>query len=192
MKVHTLLEKPLAQVIDDVVTPERCDALIAHIEALAPAAAPVTTARGPLMRPDIRNNDRVMFDDLALAAELFERLSPVLPHRLHDRHGEDLGTLVGLNERFRGYRYSVGHRFAPHFDGAFVRNERERSELTVLLYLNEGFSGGATAFCDYEVRVDPRRAQVLIFEHLVRHEGCVVESGVKYVLRTDAMYRVAG
>jgi hypothetical protein len=28
----------------------------------------------------------------------------------------------------------------------------------------------------------------LLFQHEVLHEGCAVESGVKYVLRTDVMY----
>ncbi len=181
---------PFTLLVDDVLAPAECDALVQRIDALSPAAAPITTARGFVMRPDIRNNERVMFDDVAMAARLFERLAPVLPGQLLNRDGELLGKPCGLNERFRGYRYSPGQRFAPHFDGAFIRNPHEASELTVLLYLNDGFEGGATAFCDWGARVEPRRGQALLFQHLVLHEGQEVTAGRKYVLRSDVMYRL--
>lgn len=192
MKTTTLLTDPRAPftlLVDDVLSAAECDRLVQRIDSLSPAAAPITTARGFEMRPDVRNNERVIFDDVELAAALYRRLQPAIPTELRERDGLLTGHAVGLNERFRGYRYSEGHRFAPHFDGAFARNERECSELTLLLYLNDGFLGGATAFCDWEVRVVPKRGQALLFQHAVLHEGCAVDGGRKYVLRTDVMYR---
>ena len=179
---------PFTTLLDDVLTQAECEALIERVDALSPAVAPITTARGFEMRPDIRNNERVIFDDPALALALFERLGGAVPAGLEDRDAEPLGRPCGLNERFRGYRYSPGQRFAPHFDGAFVRSPLERSELTVLLYLNDGFTGGETAFCDWDVSVAPRRGRALLFEHLIRHEGCEVRAGRKYVLRTRLYY----
>ncbi len=178
MRTFTLL-------LDDVLTSQECETLMKRIDALSPAVAPITTARGFVMDPEIRNNERVIFDDPALAAEVFSRLKPALPAQLEDVEG----VPVGLNERFRGYRYSPGQRFAPHFDGSFIRSPRERSELTVLLYLNDGFLGGATHFLDLEERVVPKRGQALLFEHYILHEGCAVDEGRKYVLRTDVMYQ---
>ena len=58
-----------------------------------------------------------------------------------------------------------------------------------MLYLDEGFAGGATTFLDWERVVVPRTGAALVFQHFLLHEGSVVEAGVKYVLRTDAMYR---
>ena len=94
-----------------------------------------------------------------------------------------------MNERFRCYRYEPGQRFAPHFDGAFVRDAHERSHLTLMVYLNEGFGGGSTAFLDWDREVAPRLGSALVFQHRLLHEGCTVTSGVKYVLRSDVMYR---
>ena len=54
--------KPLVWMIDDVLSPAECTATIAKIEELGPEAAPITTAAGFVMRPDVRNNDRVIFD----------------------------------------------------------------------------------------------------------------------------------
>jgi prolyl 4-hydroxylase len=173
---------PLVFTIADVIGAAECAALITRIEQLGPAAAPITTPYGFAMRPDIRNNMRVMFDDVALAAELFARLASELPARLCDRRA------VGVNERFRCYRYEPGQRFAPHYDGAYTRSATERSELTLMVYLNEGFDGGTTAFHDLGVEATPRTGAALLFQHRLLHEGCVVRAGTKYVLRSDVMY----
>ena len=177
---------PFVAFIEDALSPELCDRLVQRIEAHSPAVAPINVAGGPVLDEKTRNNDRVMFDDVALAAELFARTRTALPSTL------DGGTLVGYNERFRGYRYRRGQRFAPHFDGAYHRpataKGREGSQITVLFYLNEGFQGGETKILDYDVVIVPKKGSVLLFEHPILHEGCAIESGVKYVLRTDAMY----
>ena len=179
-----VMEDPVVFTVDGVMTPAECAALVARIEAMGPEAAPITTPRGFVMRPDIRNNTRVMFDDHALASDLFGRLQLELPRRMRGL------TAVGANERFRCYRYEPGQRFAPHFDGAFRRDVHEVSQLTLMVYLNEGFGGGATEFHDLGQTIVPRTGMALVFEHRVLHEGCAVTSGVKYVLRSDVMYRV--
>ncbi len=175
---------PLVFTIADVITASECVEMIARIEQLGPEAAPITTARGFVMRPDIRNNTRVMFDDVGLAAAVFSRIRGAIPASLCGRRA------VGVNERFRCYRYEPGQRFAPHYDGAFTRSSTERSELTLMVYLNGDFTGGRTAFEELGVVVTPRAGTALLFQHLLLHEGCVVQSGVKYVLRSDVMYAV--
>jgi predicted 2-oxoglutarate/Fe(II)-dependent dioxygenase YbiX len=174
---------PLVQTIAGVLSPAECAALIDRIEQLGPATAPITTARGPVMRTEIRNNERVMFDDPELARELFARIEGAIAPRLRGMRA------VGANERFRCYRYRPGQRFAPHYDGAFIRNDRERSLLTFMVYLNEGFTGGATTFHDWGVDVAPRTGTALLFQHWLLHEGCELIEGTKYVLRSDVMYQ---
>lgn len=173
---------PLVFTLADVLSPDECTATIAQIEELGFEDAPITTARGFVMRPDVRNNTRVMFDDEALAAALFARIGGAIPARLCGRRA------VGVNERFRCYRYEPGQRFAPHYDGAYTRSATERSELTFIVYLNDDFHGGTTAFHDFDLEVTPRTGSALLFQHRLLHEGCVVRSGIKYVLRSDVMY----
>jgi prolyl 4-hydroxylase len=185
--------RPLIRVIDGFLDVEACDALRARIDALAPTAAPVTTSDGPMMRPDLRNNERVMFDDVELAADWFSRAKAALPGRLFGppRTTTSDGpswTLVGMNERFRGYRYRVGQRFAPHFDGSFSRTDTEKSAITIVVYLNDCI-GGDTVFHHFALRVRPEKGMALLFDHHLLHEGAVIDSGVKYVARTDVMYR---
>ena len=176
------MSQPLVFTVEGVMSAEECAQTVARIEAIGPLAAPITTSRGFVHAPKIRNNSRVMFDDPALAAELFARVRPTLPDPLGRKRP------VGANERFRGYRYGPGERFAPHFDGAFRRSPTEESQLTFMVYLDEGCSGGDTEFLDLGVRVTPRPGLALLFQHRLLHAGCEVSGGVKHVLRSDIMY----
>jgi hypothetical protein len=69
----------LAWTIERFFDAAECDAMVERMEREGIAPAPVTTHRGPVMRPDIRNNERASFDDPAVARALFERLRPHLP-----------------------------------------------------------------------------------------------------------------
>lgn len=169
--------------VPEVLSADECSALIARIEAEGPTAAPVTTERGMVMRPELRNNERVMFDDAALAQKIYQAVKETLPWKVVGRKP------VGANERLRCYRYRPGQRFRPHFDGCFRRGDLEESELTLMVYLNDDFEGGQTAFLDLEQRITPKRGTALLFFHTLLHEGCEVTSGVKYVVRSDVMYR---
>ena len=159
--------------------------MIARIEGLGPAKAPINSGGGFEMRPDIRNNSRVMFDDVELARSMFERIRTHLPDSMYF---EQL-TPSGVNERFRGYRYQSGERFSAHYDGSFRRSADEESTLTFMVYLNEDFEGGGTKFFDHDVEVVPKAGLAVLFQHALHHEGSSVLSGTKYVLRTDVMYR---
>ncbi len=177
------LSAPLVWTIPDVLTAAECATYIARIEDLGPTEAPISTSRGFVMAPDIRNNKRVMFDDHALAADLFSRVKSAIPQTLCNMRP------VGANERFRCYRYEPGQKFAAHYDGAFVRDDHERSLLTLIVYLNDDFAGGTTEFLDFDLHAHPRTGTALLFQHFLLHEGCTVTSGMKYVLRSDVMYR---
>lgn len=181
-------------VIHEFLTPAECQYYIIGSESAGYGDAPITTASGFVMRKDIRNNDRAMIDDPALAAELFGRLRPFLPSNFRE------WLPVGVNERFRYYRYTAGQKFDWHFDGAFARENGEMSKYTFMIYLNDECTGGETLFnlnkygpvrdSDASLRVKLTTGMALLFRHDVLHTGDVVLSGTKYVLRTDVMYRV--
>lgn len=175
---------PLVLTVDGVLDDAECRALIERIEAAKPEFAPVTTMSGFVNRPDIRNNDRVIFDDPALSTLLFDRVKAWLPERL-----ETNWLLHSANERLRCYRYRPGQFFASHFDGAFHRGPDERSVLTFMVYLNEVAGGGHTVFDDLELSVEPRAGRALLFNHHLRHQGARVDAGIKYAVRSDVMYR---
>lgn len=179
------LDGPGLFVLPHFLTAEECQAFIERSEKIGYADAPITTTAGFLMRKDIRDNLRVMVDDAELANAWYARAQDALCQLWFG------WRVVGLNERLRFYRYDVGQRFAPHTDGCFERDNGERSFFTFMVYLNDGFDGGATAFHQRHpsLLVTPERGKALVFYHRQLHEGMPVARGRKYVLRTDVMYR---
>ena len=110
---------------------------------------------------------------------------------------------LGLNARFRFYRYSTGDYFQPHTDGAWPGSRVVDGELignaypdrysqaTFLIFLSENYTGGATRFLvnanDSELparRGDPIRevdirtpaGSVLCFPHGHHPQHCVHSS----------------
>jgi prolyl 4-hydroxylase len=169
--------------IHEFFSPEECERHIQLSEATGFGEAPINSVLGAERRPQVRNNDRVIIDDIELATTLWPRAMPFVPERFR------FWRTIGLNERFRYYRYDVGQRFVPHYDGYFERENGQRSVMTFMVYLNEGFGGGQTKFyfSPEKLIVTPQTGTALIFPHQVLHEGAPVESGRKYVLRSDVM-----
>ena len=167
--------------IKDFFASEECERMIFTSEQMGYEEAMIQTGTGMRMYKDVRNNDRVIFDDSNLAGAIFARAKPFLPATINE------WSLLGLNERFRFYRYEGGQYFKWHKDGSYTRNENEASLLTLMIYLNEDYTGGNTAF-RWET-IQPEKGMALVFPHLMLHQGSAVEEGVKYVLRTDVMYK---
>jgi hypothetical protein len=193
MRKELLTERDDIFVIHDFLSLEECRQYIAMSEAKGYGDAPITTIGGPVMVKEVRNNERVMIDDVPLANSLWLRLQPFIPEQ--NTYWEP----IGLNERFRFYRYDPGQQFNWHWDGCFERSPRERSRFTFMIYLNGGCAGGATEFDlrsqdgiqkrNSILRVQPEAGKALVFIHHVLHRGAPVEDGRKYVLRTDVMCR---
>ena len=171
-------------VVPSLFSQKECDEYIAMSERSGFGDAPISEVGGEIVRPEIRNNARVMIDDEKTAALLWERIKAEVPAFLNGRQA------IGVNERLRFYRYDPGQQFAAHVDGNFTRASGERSLLTLMVYLNEGFEGGETVF--NETTIKPETGLALIFQHALMHEGAAVTSGRKYVLRSDVMYDVVG
>jgi predicted 2-oxoglutarate/Fe(II)-dependent dioxygenase YbiX len=174
-----------------VLTEAECQELIARGHSLGFEQALVNNYGQDELLTNIRNNERVQFADQALAVDLGTKLLAALRDRFpyHVQHRQ----YVKPGEHFRMYRYTPGQYFKPHRDGSFQDKELE-SEITVLFYLNDA-DGGETVLMPYGLQqkwahqaFQPKAGDVLMFEHNIWHEGRPVNSGEKYVLRTDLFY----
>jgi hypothetical protein len=87
-------------VIDRLVDLAECEALVRRGEENGFEAAPIITARGTQVDAATRDNDRYVFDDSTLSEALWLRARSMIPGAINGRKA------VGLNERFRLYRYS--------------------------------------------------------------------------------------
>ena len=171
-------------VVKNLYSAEKCREWIELCEAEGFDEAPINIGFGKAqIRKDFRNNLRVIIDDEILAFEIWQSAREHLPKVVNGH------VALGLNERFRFYRYEAGQKFAYHMDGYFRRDNGEQSMLTFLIYLNEEFKGGETTFMNGDrTIVKPQTGMMLAFNHTLFHEGSEVKSGRKYVLRSDVMF----
>lgn len=112
--------------IENYLSPAECERYIALGDGIGYTPSEVNFVTGSRRAEEIRNNDRVIFDDPALAASLFERARPLLP-------SDDGGwQLFGFNERMRFYRYGPDQYFKWHKDGSFAPSPDVESCLTFI------------------------------------------------------------
>lgn len=95
-------------------------------------------------------------------------------------------TPYAVDSMMKIYRLTEGQGVVhPHKDEDFDGPDGSRALFSVIVYLNEDFKGGETVF---DGSIEAPRSEVgggLIFPHDLVHEGRPVQSGVKYVLKTD-------
>ncbi len=175
--------------IDRFLSADECDAYVKLSENEGFEEAGVSTRTGMVMMKSWRNNDRVIVDDTSMASHLWQRVQPFAPQFKNWQP-------VGVNERFRFYRYDIGQKFDWHQDGYFERTNGERSFFTFMVYLNADFEGGETSFFLSNrssapwasLAVKPEVGKALLFHHPITHKGEPVVAGRKYVLRSDLMF----
>jgi len=195
-----------ARVVHNALNEDQCAELLDQVNAKGFTPALLNIGGGvQVLASDVRDGLRVIVDSQPLTQYLFEILQPHLPQTV-EKAGKRR-QLVGLNERCRFLCYTPGHVFEPHFDGRFWRtpphpNAGDCSLVTLQLYLNNvpPENGGATSFLGRpenkmepkKISLQPRAGSVLLFTQDLRHEGSEVKAGVKYTMRTEAMYRQIG
>ncbi|KAH9950212.1 hypothetical protein B0H21DRAFT_723808 [Amylocystis lapponica] len=202
LECRTLLEDQIL-LVDDFLTAEECKTFTKFIEGQSLELTP------PKKKGEAdRVNYRLSVTSTEVAQRLFSLLSPHLPTFPYPTSAKHPNAVVdrpvdSFNSHIRLYKYSPGQHFGPHYDDS-VRDQQTgtKSEWTLLLYLSgveDGVKGGETIFYK-ERRGNPResivapltRGTVLLHRHgqnCLLHEGSPVLDGVKYILRTDLMFK---
>lgn len=185
--------------IEDLLSDAECAALVAGAECRGFGQTAYSKS--------YRGNLHLQVDDQSLASAMWARLESLVPARVffEDHPGDETEPCevqwdaCGLNERWRLSKYYPGDRFGGHMDATFVRHPHlEMSAFTVNIYLNGGFEGGTTRmyFKDHsnpDFIVAPKAGSCLLFRQppgqSYYHDGEELASGLKYLLRSDVMYR---
>lgn len=167
--------------IQNFLSQKECEDLILLSENIGYREAEINLTSGAKMMKNIRNNNRLLYQDNQLALRYWQKLKAFCPESIENN------IAIGLNEQFRFYKYEINQRFKRHIDGRFRRDENEESRITFIIYLNDDFEGGETIFD--ELTIQPFMGNALCFAHEQKHEGAIVTNGVKYVLRSDVMYK---
>jgi len=205
---------PGAFVLSNVLTDSECDRIAAISEDMGYTEdAPVSLSRSVR-----RNENCVVIADDSLWKPIWRRVRGSMPAAISHPAGE-CSTPLGLNQRWRLYKYGEEDIFRMHTDGSWpgsglVNGKLVRdiygdrwSQLTFLLYLDADYEGGETSFfvpksaasprSGEVVRVSVPRGSALVFfhgEHELSplHEGSLVSRGLKRIVRSDVLYSLPG
>lgn len=180
--------------VPDLFSPTECADILARARDTEWFAATVNAAEGRVVDARVRSSSTAVVRDAALTEELYRRALPHVPARMSTElgaRGRVPMDVTGIFQPLRIYRYEVGQHFGLHQDQSYIGEGGTQSLLTLMVYLNEGFSGGETDFPEQEQTIIPKTGTALLFQHKLLHAGRSVTEGIKYVLRSDVLYRPA-
>lgn len=174
---------------------------------------------------DPRTSQFCILDDIHYSVELWNKIKTSLPPDV--THVSRTGYItceeiakewkpVGINPHLRVYKYDVGQVFPEHVDYKMCRKVfrdgkkyRQMTFMTLLVYLNDDFTGGETGFwtqhdkigtkehCRFlrsfevkphQILVEPKNGMALVNDQNLLHEGMAQIKGTKYVLKTDIVH----
>jgi prolyl 4-hydroxylase len=187
---ETLSAAPLVRRLPDVIHPLLLEMVINLAAPLVQRSQIVDARTGEARVDEMRNSSHVT-------------LSP----RQHDHVLEALERCISrvsgmpaLNSEFlQILRYRPGEEFRPHVDyfnesgaGAYqsLADGGQRAQ-TVLIYLNDDYSGGSTCFPELQLNIKGRRGDILHFHNLGAdglghkgslHAGMPVIAGEKWLI----------
>jgi hypothetical protein len=186
--------------VDNFFTAEECATFVRFAEDQGFAATDSPKTRDYAQRKQGRQQS----DNPQLATALFERVKDVAPGDTRDGLAP-----VACNSNIRIYKYQTGDVFGKHYDEANLTSHG-KTRFTMLVYLGSlDVVGGETVFHANPhggkkkskgkqkepaplFAVQPLQGRLLLHEHGERclmHEAAPVMAGVKYVLRSDVIYK---
>jgi 2OG-Fe(II) oxygenase superfamily len=89
-----------------------------------------------------------------------------------------------LSSTLRFYLYEQGDHVTPHCDAPEHVKDGRWSTFTLIIYLNDGFTGGTTGFPELGVEICAPAGQGVLFDQSLLHEANQVLTGEKCIVVT--------
>jgi prolyl 4-hydroxylase len=174
-----LSEAPHVRTVRGLLTAAECKHLIALAEPHLQRSYVFDPRTGRQMPHPIRTSSGMNFGPT---------LEDTVVHLINRRLAAVTGTSVEAGEPLHMLRYAPGEEYRPHHDA--VPGAGNQRLWTVLLYLNDEYSGGATRFSLLDVEFRGGVGDALIFRNAdhsgagdpkTLHAGLPVTGGVKWL-----------
>ena len=174
-----LSRSPLIRAVRGLLAPEECRYLVNMAEPHLQPSFVIDPRTGARIPHPVRTSSGMSFGPVG---------EDLVVHRINRRLASITGTQVGWGEPLHVLRYARSEEYRPHIDALpGVANQRI---WTVLLYLNQGYDGGATQFDLAEVEFRGSEGDALVFRNVdddgrpdprTRHAGLPVTGGTKWL-----------
>lgn len=172
-----LADRPQATFFRGAFSPAEC-AFLCMLAEPSYERAQVVLERNDTIRAFVRTAD---------GSAIHWLIEDPATHAINRRLAALTRSDVTQGEPLQMLRYRPGQEYRPHYD---FLDEPNRRVMTALIYLNDDYEGGETAFPNIGLNVKGRTGDVLTFtslgpdgklEPLSRHAGLPVVRGTKYL-----------
>ena len=179
--VEILSDAPAVRLFPGLFSPAECRYLIALAEPVLRPSVVVDPVSGRQLPHPIRTSSAAGFP--------FTDENPAV-HALNRRLAAASGTDVRAGEPLQVLHYAPGERYHEHNDALPAVPPSQQRVLTFLVYLDEDYDGGETAFPALGIKVRGRTGDGLLFANALPdgapdpraiHAGRPVTRGVKHV-----------
>jgi predicted 2-oxoglutarate/Fe(II)-dependent dioxygenase YbiX len=153
------------------------EAILAIAERHHWRKARVSSKAGEVVKREVRAAGVQYEKDVPPLGALIRRRVLAATAAFSSRLAPAASTLEGLQL----IRYKPGGFYNVHKDNPGGARDNQR-EISVVVYLNDDFRGGATAFTNLDYAFIPRTGYVLLFPSGYKHKAEAVVEGTKYVI----------
>lgn len=189
MTENILNKEPYISFYHNVFTPEECDFVIDNSEKLNKfkKSGMYNTKLKQSEILDSRTSSSFVDED-----SIFNGIRSKSYQLLKDKFSYINNFSIEHFEKTQIQRYHVGQYVASHMDyfncGQYVTNNDKMA--TLIIYLNDNFSGGETTFDFLNIKVKPEKGSALFFNYdyntnikiKSKHGGLPVLEGTKYII----------
>ncbi|GJL92032.1 2OG-Fe(II) oxygenase [Hyphococcus sp.] len=168
------------------LAPEICNSIVQECEAKQGKDQTVSTGSPSSDPMQLHHSTADYFDTRNLSFNVTD----LFKHICRNVVAPQFGTQIDSFELPEVLRYGAGAEFQPHSDADRWSAEEQTwkrtldRDLTILVYLNEGYEGGEIDFPNFALKIPPQRGMLIAFPSDGRYLNAVrpVTSGVRYEL----------
>lgn len=179
LRTDILSEDPAVRIVHGLLLEAECRYLMAVAERSLQPSFIVDPRSGRRIPHPVRTSMGMSFGPTE---------EDLVVHAINGLLAAATGTDISWGEPLQILRYSPGQEYKPHVDALpGIANQRA---WTVLVYLNDDYSGGETGFTELDLTVRGNPGDALVFRNIspdgrsdgrTRHAGLPVTSGVKWL-----------
>ncbi len=172
-------DAPVVRLFRNLYTPDEC----AHVAQAARELLEPTVVIDPKTGRNIPHPIRTSH-----GATLGPTREDLVIGALQRRLAAASGTHVNQGEPLSILCYTPGQQYRPHFD--YVTGAANQRIKTIIVYLNDGYSGGETHFIMNGLKVAARAGDAIMFDNVTstgdlardtQHAGLPVTRGTKWI-----------
>ena len=188
VRVLGRMREPQIIIYGNVLSPEECDQLIALSK---PKLKPSTIVEN-------ETGEEKVIGERSSAGTFFHREENAFIRKIETRLAKLMRLPIENGEGIQILHYVTGAEYRPHYDffapenpgGAAHMQKGGQRVATLVMYLNDVESGGATIFPEIDFSVAPRKGSAVYFSYcdaagkldrLTLHGGAPVKRGEKWI-----------